>query len=91
MDMADQWATGGRGGPHSRDGRAGLSCAEQRRGRHGGEEGSVLWGRGISERGKREEQCGLSALRDAAGRVARCGPKQSRPGLACAEGVGRAG
>ena len=37
------------------------------------------------------ERCGLSALRDAAGRVARCGPKQSRPGLACAEGVGRAG
>ena len=89
--MADQWATGGRGGPHSRDGRAGLSCAEQRRGRHGEEEGPDLWGRGVSERGKREEQCGLSALRDAAGRVARCGPKQSRPGLACAEGVGRAG
>ena len=80
---ADRWATGGRGGPRSRDGRAGLSCAEQRRGRHGGEEGSVLWGRGVSERGKREERCGLSALRDAgrsgAGRGARV------------EGVGRAG
>ena len=73
--MADKWATGGSGGKHSRDGRAGLSCVEQRRGRHGGEEGSVLWGRGVSERGKREERCGLSALRDAgrsgAGRGAR--------------------
>ena len=73
--MADKWATGGSGGPHSRDGRAGLSCVEQRRGRHGGEEGSVLWGRDVSERGKREERCGLSALRDAgrsgAGRGAR--------------------
>ena len=45
---ADRWATGGRGGPRSRDGRAGLSCAEQRHGRHGGEEGPNLWGRGVS-------------------------------------------
>ena len=45
----DRSATGRRGGPQSRDGRAGLSCAEQRRGRHGGEEGPDLWGRGISE------------------------------------------
>ena len=103
--MADKWATGGSGGPHSRDGRAGLSCVEQRRGRHGGEEGSVLWGRGVSERGKREERCGLSALRDAgrsgAGRGAglgsgeRTGPGGGTAGWAGSgwtrERLGRAG
>ena len=54
---------------------------DQRRGRHGGEEGYVLWDRGVSERGKREERCGLSALRDAgrsgAGRGARVWRKRA--------------
>jgi hypothetical protein len=103
--MADQWATGGRGGPRSRDGRAGLSCAEQRRGRHGGEEGPNLWGRGVSE-GKagatHERSCwragpgcrGGRAARAAAALLGRCGSgvregRAGRQGRKKRERVGR--